>query len=135
MRHSGTVQELKNGKAWISIMTQSACVSCEIKGSCTLSEVKEKRIEVTVHEDQHLETGMTVQVEMKQTTGMWAVLLGYFFPFLVVLAGLIVFTVSGLGQGTAGLFSLGLLVPYYLTLYFFRHAIRKRFTLRVASHP
>ncbi len=129
--HNGTVQEVKNGKALISVMTQSACVSCEIKGSCTLSDVKEKIIEVELREGQQFEKGKVVNVEMKQTAGTWAVLLGYFFPFLVVLGGLILFTASGLGQGTAGLLSLSLLVPYYLVLYFFRTAIRKRFTFRV----
>ncbi|MBE0650965.1 MAG: SoxR reducing system RseC family protein [Bacteroidales bacterium] len=129
--HSGTVQEIKNGKAFISVMTKSACVSCEIKGSCTLSDVKEKIIEVELKEGQKFEKGKAVNVEMKQTTGTWAVLLGYFFPFLLVLGGLIVFTVSGLNQGLAGLLSLALLIPYYLTLYFFRTTIRKRFTFRI----
>lgn len=129
--HSGTVQDVKDGKALISVMTKSACVSCEISGSCSLSEVKEKIIEVQLKKGQKFEKGKAVDVEMKQTTGTWAVLLGYFFPFLLVLAGLIIFTVSGLSQGLSGLLSIGLLVPYYLVLYFFRSAIRKQFTFHV----
>lgn len=129
--HSGTVQEIKNGKALISVMTKSACVSCEISGACSLSEVKEKIIEVELKNGQHFEKGRSVNVEMKQTTGTWAVLLGYFFPFLLVLAGLIIFTISGLSQGLSGLLSIGLLIPYYLALYFFRSSIRKRFTFHV----
>lgn len=129
--HSGTVQEIKDGKAFISVITKSACISCEIKGSCTLSDVKEKIIEVELKNGQNFERGKVVSVEMKQTTGIWAVLLGYFFPFLMVLGGLIVFTVAGLGQGTVGLLSLALLIPYYLMLYLFRSAIRMRFTFRV----
>ncbi|MBN2614720.1 MAG: SoxR reducing system RseC family protein [Bacteroidales bacterium] len=129
--HSGIVQEVKNGKASISVITKSACVSCQIKGSCTLSDVKEKIIEVDLMNGQSFKTGGQVTVEMKETTGIWAVLLGYFFPFLVVIAGLIIFTVSGMDQGLAGLLSMGLLVPYYLLLYFFRTYIRKKFTFNV----
>ena len=129
--HSGRVQEVKNGKALISVITKSACVSCEISGACSLSEVKEKIIEVQLKEGQKFEQGRNVNVEMKQTTGTWAVLLGYFFPFLFVLAGLIIFTASGLSQGLTGLLSLALLIPYYFTLYFFRSSIRKRFTFNV----
>ena len=129
--HSGTVQEIKDGKALISVITKSACVSCEISGSCSLSEVKEKIIEVQLRANQQFERGKQVDVEMKQTTGTWAVLLGYFFPFLLVLAGLIVFTVIGLNQGLSGLLSLGLLIPYYFILYFFRTSIRKRFTFNI----
>jgi sigma-E factor negative regulatory protein RseC len=115
------------------VITKSACVSCEIQGSCTLSDVKEKIIEVELKTGQNFEKGKAVNVEMKQTTGVWAVLLGYFFPFLLVLAGLIIFTVSGLNQGLAGLLSLALLIPYYLVLYFSRSYIRKRFTFRVSD--
>ena len=129
--HSGRVQEVKNGKALISVMTKSACVSCEISGACSLSEVKEKIIEIQLKEGQKFEKGKTVDVEMKQTTGTWAVLLGYFFPFLLVLAGLIIFTASDLSQGLTGLLSLGLLIPYYFVLYFFRSSIRKKFTFNL----
>ena len=68
---------------------------------------------------------------MKETTGIWAVLLGYFFPFLVVLAGLIIFSVAGMNQGLAGLLSMALLAPYYFLLYLFRSYIRKKFTFNV----
>ena len=84
--HSGIVQEVKDGKASISVITKSACASCQIKGSCNLSDVKEKMIEVDLLNGQEFKAGGQVTVEMKETTGIWAVLLGYFFPFLVVLA-------------------------------------------------
>jgi len=129
--HSGIVQEVKDGKASISVIAKSACASCQIKGSCNLSDVKEKMIEVDLLNGQEFKAGGQVTVEMKETTGIWAVLLGYFFPFLVVLAGLIIFTVSGLDQGIAGLLSMGLLIPYYLMLYVFRSTIRKKFTFNV----
>lgn len=129
--HSGIVQEVKNGKASISVITKSACVSCQIKGSCTLSDVKEKIIEVDLMNGHNLKSGGQVTVEMKESTGKWAVLLGYFFPFLVVLAGLIIFTVTGMDQGLAGLLSMALLIPYYFVLYLFRSYIRKKFTFNV----
>lgn len=129
--HSGVVQEVKEGKASISVITKSACVSCQIKGTCSLSDLKEKIIEVDLMNGQRLKKGGEVTVEMKESSGAWAVLLGYFFPFVIMILTLIIATSMGTSQGIAGLLSIGILVPYYLLLYLFRNKIRKRFTFKV----
>ena len=119
--------------AEVSVITHSACASCEIKGSCSIGETKEKLIEVEITPGEHYQTGQQVTVEMKQSLGHWAVLLGYFFPFLVVFGGLILFISAGLNQGIAGLLSLLLLAAYYLILYFLRGFLRSRFSQRIRS--
>lgn len=125
--HPGIIKNLSAFKAEVSIITNSACASCEAKSSCSISETKEKIIEVSLSSGETYKSGQHVMVEMKQSIGTWAVLLGYFFPFLFVLLGLIVFTSIGTDEGLAALFSLGLLVPYYLVLYLTRSHIKKRF--------
>ena len=129
--HSGIVKNIDNGKVLVSIIARSACASCHIKGACTLSEVEEKIIEVDLVEDQNFSIGEEVIVEMKQTQGTWAVLLGYFFPFLLVILALIIFTALGLDQGLSGILSLLILVPYYIILYLSRSLLRKTFTYRL----
>ena len=116
----------------ISIIAKSACASCQIKGSCSLSDVEEKIIEVDLHEDdKNLELGGQVTVEMKESLGTWAVLLGYVFPFLVVFISLVIFTSVGMDEGLAGLFSVLILAPYYIIMYLSRQFLRKRFTYRL----
>ena len=131
MTHTGIVKNLQGKKVVISIMAHSACASCEIKGACSLSEVKEKLIEVDISEDRNYKIGENVVIEMKQTLGSWAVLLGYIFPFLLVVSALIIFTALGLDQGLSGLLALLILAPYYLILYLFRAILRKKFTYRL----
>ena len=115
----------------MSIIARSACASCHIKGACTLSEVEEKIIEVDLVEDQNFSIGEEVMVEMKQTLGTWAVLFGYFFPFLLVISSLIIFTALGLDQGLSGVLSILILAPYYIMMYLFRAFLRKKFTYRL----
>ena len=115
----------------VSIIARSACASCHIKGACTLSEVEEKIIEVDIVEDQNFSIGQEVIVEMKQALGTWAVLFGYFFPFLLVISSLIIFTALGFDQGLSGVLSILMLAPYYLILYLSRSFLRKRFTYRL----
>jgi len=129
--HPGIVKSVGHGKAEVMIVANSACGSCEIKGACGVSESEEKIIEVNLLTGEAYNSGQSVIVEMKQSLGNWAVLLGYFFPFLVVLGGLIVFVSVGMNEGLAGLFSLALLALYYLGLFSFRKFISKKFTYTI----
>lgn len=129
--YSGIVKKIDDGRALVSIIARSACASCQIKGACTLSEVEEKIIEVDLTENQNFSIGEEVMVEMKQTLGTWAVLFGYFFPFLLVISSLIIFTTLGLDQGLSGVLSILILAPYYLIMYLSRSFLRKRFTYRL----
>ncbi len=119
--------------AEVTVITKSACASCEVKSSCAIGETKAKVIDVDLRPGEKYEQGQQVTVEMKQSMGSWAVLLGYFFPFLVVLFGLIIFTSSGMDEGLSGLLSLGLLIPYYLVLYTLRDFFKRRFSYQI--HP
>ena len=129
--HSGIVKSIINRRVLVSIIARSACASCHIKGACTLSEVEEKIIEVDLVEDQNFSIGQEVMVEMKQALGTWAVLFGYFFPFLLVISSLIIFTALGFDQGLSGVLSILTLAPYYIIMYLSRSFLRKRFTYRL----
>jgi len=130
--HSGMVQNISDGRALVSIIAKSACISCQIKGSCSLSDVEEKIIEVDLYkDDKDIKVGAQVTVEMKESLGTWAVLLGYVFPFLLVFISLVIFTFIGLDEGLAGLFSVLVLAPYYIIMYLSSRFLRKRFTYRI----
>lgn len=96
-----------------------------------MSDVKEKIIEVDLIEGQNYIAGDEVIIEMKQSLGTWAVLFGYFFPFLLVIITLIILTSFGLDQGLSGLLAILTLAPYYLIMYLFRAFLRKKFTYRL----
>ena len=129
--HPGIIKQISGGKAEVTVITKSACSSCEIKGSCNISETKEKIIEVELQPGDRYENGQQVTVEMKQSLGSWAVLLGYFFPFLVVVLGLVTFVSIGFNEGISGLLSLGLLGVYYLGLYSMKGFLKSKFSQRI----
>ena len=126
--HPGIIKNLNSHRAEVSIIVNSGCASCEIKGSCSISDTKEKIIEVSLSPSDKYEMGQRVTVEMKQSLGSWAVLLGYFFPFLLVLIGLIIFTSIGIDEGISALLSLGILIPYYAVLYLTKDLLGKQFS-------
>ena len=126
-----SISRLERGRAEVTVITKSACASCDVKSSCALGDTKAKVIDIDLKPGESYEQGQQVTVEMKQSLGSWAVLLGYFFPFLVVLLGLVIFTSAGLDEGLSGLLSLGLLVPYYIVLYTLKDFFKKRFSYEI----
>ncbi len=131
--HPGFIRSVSDKSAEILIISKSGCASCEINGSCSVSDTEEKIVEVVLKDNENLKTGDQVVVEMKQSQGTWAVLLAYVFPFILVIVSLIIFTKTGTEEGISGLISLGLLIPYYTILYYTRDYIKKNFEYRIKS--
>jgi len=126
--HPGFIKSITDGKAEVVIIAKSGCASCEINGSCSVSDTSEKIIDVRLSEQgPAYKIGQPVTIQMKQSNGTWAILFGYVFPFIVIVATLILLTSLHFDQGLAGVLSLATLLPYYFTLYLFRNIFRKRF--------
>lgn len=131
--HPGIIKKVEGNKVEVTIMVTSGCASCEIKGACSISDVAEKSVMVSTNNAEQYKVGQTITIEMKQSMGTWAVLLGYVFPFLVLFAGLIIFINIGLDQGMAGILALLLLLPYYLTIYLLRNYLGSRFNYNIRA--
>jgi positive regulator of sigma E activity len=88
--------------------------------------MKEKEIEIPCTGINY-STGQEVTVVMRELSGFKALFYGYILPFILVLATLIiVYAITG-SEALSGLISLGILVPYYITLYFLRDYLKKVF--------
>ena len=111
--HPGIIKKVEPNRVEVAIMVTSGCASCEIKGACSVSDVEEKSVMVSVENADEFKIGQPITIEMSQSLGTWAVLLGYVFPFLVLFIGLIIFIKLGLDQGLAGILALSLLLPRY----------------------
>ncbi len=127
VEHPGVVHKIYGNRAEVAIIAKAGCISCSLKNVCSVSDVQEKVIDVELYPDYNVKEGDEVVIEMKQSYGSWAVALGYFFPFLVLFLGLILFLQLGFDQGLAGLFAIGLLIPYYTALYLLKDFFKKRF--------
>ena len=117
IQHPGRVEEIAKDKIKVTILSQSACVSCHAKGMCNVSEMEEKIVEIKNPAGTEYTVGEEVTVYMKKSLGTKAVLYGYFYPFLVVLISLIVVISITENEGLSALIALGLLVPYYFVIH------------------
>ncbi len=131
--HPGIIKSIKDDKVEVSIMVTSGCASCEIKGACAVSEVEEKSVLVKMDNPSKFKINQSIIIEMQQSLGTWAVLLGYIFPFLVLFLSLIILIGTGMDEGMAGVLSILLMLPYYFTLYLLRKYLGTKFNYSIRA--
>jgi len=130
IRHKALVKKVNGDTMTVTITNQSACAACHAKGVCTVADFQEKEIEITPIQSNY-EPGQQVTVLFRESAGFTALFYGYILPFLLVLLTLIVIFPLTNNELLSGLLALAVLIPYYTTLYFFRHNLKKVFKFEV----
>ena len=130
VEHEGIVASILGDTMIVRIVASSACNGCAAKNYCAPSENKDKDIRVEGFSGDFV-SGERVKVIMRQSMGIRALCVGYFIPFVVVLATLsVVFQTTG-NELASGLSALLMLVPYYLIIKLLNRKITKSFGFTV----
>jgi Positive regulator of sigma E activity len=127
IQHQGTIQSINEGMARVEIISRSACGACSAKGLCSMSEKKEKMVDVFLTPGLCWEVGEEVVVSLRMSLGMRAVLLMYVAPLLLLLAAILILLPLGVSELYTGLIALILPVIYYFIIWFFRNNIEKSY--------
>lgn len=127
IEHSGTIERIEGNTIFVRVEQESACAGCHAKGLCSASERKEKIIEVTTATPNAYHVNEQVMVCAELSLGLQAVLLAFVFPLIIVVAAILSGNYLQWDESTSGTIGLGMLVPYYVILYYFRERIRKKF--------
>lgn len=130
IEHKGRIDSIDGNKVIVNFLAMSGCASCQVKGVCSAADMQEKSVEVYDFTNQ-FQVGEEVNVILKQTLGFRALFLGYVLPFILVLFVLIVLTMITNNEAIAGIGSLGILVPYYISLFVLRNKIKKQFAFTI----
>ncbi len=127
VKHEGIVSRVDENYIEVKIQSCSACASCHIKSACGMGDSKEKTIVLPHPKDKKFKTKQHVTIKMSVAQGNKAAFLAYFFPFVVLLATLLVLLHFGVSDVYAALISIASLIPCYLALYLFRGKVEKKF--------
>jgi sigma-E factor negative regulatory protein RseC len=128
--HQGVVETVTPNKVTVKIISAASCVSCQVKGACSASDVQEKIIDALPGKRQ-VKPGDWVTIAGKESMGFKALFLGYLLPFLIVFISLVICTSLQINELKGGLISLFMLIPYYGILYLTRNSIRKSFIFEI----
>ena len=127
IEHKGRIDSIEGSRVKVHFVTMSACANCHAKSVCSASGMENKEIEVTDPSGRFQE-GEEVKVLLKQSLGFRALFYGYVLPFALLLIVLFSFSALFNNEVVIGLSSLGVLVPYYLIIYYRRNYFQKSFT-------
>jgi sigma-E factor negative regulatory protein RseC len=125
--HMGLVEKVEGDKATVRILSVSACSSCKAKGACSMSEMKEKLVEVHLKDKQKVKAGDNVNVTIGQKQGDKAVIMAYAFPIIVFIGLLLLATNLKASEPVAGLVAIGGVGLYFLILHLFKNKIEEHF--------
>ena len=127
--HSGVVTRIDGGSVFVALDPNLHCESCRAKGACGVSDAGSKEVEITDPQgtfrlDEH------VEVVLKKDLGNKALFWAYLFPFLLMM--LTLFTASlWLPEWMAGLVSLSILIPYYLSIALLKRYFKRTFKISI----
>ena len=125
--HTGFVEKVDGNKATVRIISVSACSACKSKGACSISEMKEKLVEVHLKDKQDIKKGDSVNVAIAQSQGDRAVVLAYAFPIIVFIGLLLLVSKLNGSELLAGLSALVGVGVYFLILRLFKSKIEGHF--------
>ena len=133
IKHIGFVKEVRGSSLVVNIISQSACSTCHAQGACTVADFQDKEIEIQNFSKAYL-PGQQVTVIFRESQGFTALFFGYVLPFVLVLLTLIIALSVLNNELIGGLLALAILIPYYTTLWFFRHLLKKIFKFEVEEN-
>ena len=134
IEHEGKVIAVDKDYISVEIINKSACAACHAKGVCGASDEAVKVVEVaqditTLSDD--YQVGETVNVVMSPAMGTQAIWIAYVVPLILLVASILVFSLSGAGELLTGLGTLGVVALWYLGVFLFRNKISKIFIFSI----
>ncbi len=131
--HRGIISKITNGIITVSILENIHCDACSAKAACGAAESGVKEINIDDNA-QNFELHETVEIVIKKDLGLKAVFWAYVLPFFLMIATLIIAS-NFFQEWLAGLFSLLILIPYYLMLYIFRNSYKNVYYFSIFKIP
>ena len=130
IKHTGFVSKIADHEIEATIAVSTACSGCHASSSCGMSESTSRVITIS-HSEKSVNVGDFVDIVGSRATGISAVFFAYILPFIVVMFTLVLSLSLKTPELRAGLYSILILPPYYLVLYFFKEKFEKKYTFRI----
>jgi Positive regulator of sigma E activity len=128
--HEGEVIAVSLKQARVKIIQNSACSSCHAHFSCSISETKEKIIDIPT-DDKEIHVGDKVVVVGTSSMGLRAVLYAFAIPLFITFVSVFLSTYWINNEGMLALITIGVVALYYIVLYFFRDRLKGKFIFQI----
>ena len=126
--HIGIVQSVDGQEVIVKMTVESACAACHAKSLCGVSDSKDKIVKAVNVSDAHFEVGEKVNVEMRQSLAMKAIVICYLLPFIVLLTTFCVMSYFCQNELVNVLVTFAAVAAYFFFIWLFNHKIERNVT-------
>jgi len=126
IEHEGIICEISKEYVKVRITQKSACSECHAKSACSLSDSKEKIIEIN-NSTGNYAMGEKVIITGDSSIGLKAVFYAFAIPLVIIIAVLILSVHILASETMSALITLFSLSAYFLILYVFRKNLKNKF--------
>lgn len=124
-----TITKIENGELYLSICRAEACGACKAQSACASSGGGK---EIVVADDgRGREVGGEVVLRVNRSQGVFAVVIAYLVPVVVVVGLLVILQSIGVREIVAGGAALGALVLYFVLIRIFRGRFETELTIEI----
>ncbi len=102
IEHTGIITNIDGTKIQVQIVQLSACSSCHAKGACSASDMDEKLIDAETT-DTTFKIGDQVLLIGESSMGLFAVLIAFIIPFLLILISLFILRLYTSNEALSGI--------------------------------
>ena len=131
--HEGEIIGIDNHYVHVKILLNEACQNCRSKKACMVFTARERIIDIKTEQSQSFEIGEKVNVKIATTVGMKAVLYAYVLPVVFLLTSILLGSHYIQKEIIVIAIGLGILVLYYILLYFLKSKINRTFTFTITK--
>ena len=133
IKHRGRVCAITPEGVYVEILNKSMCAACHARSLCTLGDEQIKTILIKYCDRLQYSVGEEVEVIMRQTLGLKAVLFSYINPLIILMILLLSLRGIGIGELMSAFFAILAVALYFLVLYLCRNKIAKSFIFTIAK--
>lgn len=131
IRHEATIVRIENDSVFANVENKSACADCHARQTCALFDCRNKIIEIKTNYPEKYAPGQHITVTLDEKHGWIAVFYGYILPLVLVLVTLIATNTMTGDETASAIYSLMVLIPYYLVLFLFKKSFSGKFQFRI----
>jgi len=132
IEHAGVISKIEDNCIYVSIMQSAACADCHAKTMCSLSEAKEKIIEIPYISGNY-KVGEEVIVTGASSLGLMAVFYAFVIPLILIVSVLLLVIRLFESEILAVVLTIVSLIIYYAILYSLRGKMKKKFVFTLTK--
>jgi len=133
IEHAGVIHQINGKHIRVQIFQESACSACHAKGACSAADMKDKYIDVE-SDGFDYKIGEQVTLYGQSSMGLFAVLLAFVIPFLLILLTLFILKNYTDNEAISGSVALGTLLPYFIILSFFNSRLKSKLKFHIKKY-